>query len=254
MKIACVMVTEDRAPIWGIGLSSFLSQHHVDRHLIVVLPGDEEKAYQVAATGFNSHPYMDRVHYIPLFGGARTNVPQRLDMGCQSAFAFGADLVAIWDDDDWSPVDRLDKTAGQPWSDLPGYASYTQGWFVNLRTLRGELIRPLPSHLWGGTLAFNKAAWDRAGGFCDKPMSGYDRAFQKAVKKSPESKEYRLQRGMGEPVAFSHMKNVATWLRSKGTPMGGVLASWMPEIVLNEIKRCQRLMVDTNTYPPQPEA
>jgi hypothetical protein len=254
MKIACVMVTEDRAPIWSMGLTSFLSQYHLDRELFVVLPVGQEKAYQFAATGFIQHPFMDRVHYLipdavdPL--GNERGVPQRLDMGCKAAWDFGADLVAICDDDDWSPPDHLSQAAECPW-DKPAYASYTQGWFVNLRTLRGELVKTYPNHLWGGTLTFNQAAWELAGGFYDKPMPGYDRAFQaKLIRKV---KEHHLRAQRGEPVAFSHGKNVATWLKSKGTQMMGVLKLWMPDLVLTEVKRCQQLMVDTRTFPPQPE-
>lgn len=252
MKIACVMVTEKRAPIWGIGLTSFLSQYHADRFLLVVLPADQEKAYQVAATNLESHPFMDRVHYMYIDDESR--VPERLDVGCKAAWDSGADLVAVMDDDDWSPSDRLSQAAqfDRSW-DAPTYASYTQGWFVNLRTLRGELIKTLPQHLWGGTLTFNKAGWERAGGFSDKPQPGKDRAFMAKLRGASDSKEHRLRRGRGEPVAFSHDHNVATWLKSKGTPMEGVLKQWMPELVLVEVKRCQQLMIDTRTFPPQPE-
>lgn len=266
MKIVCVMVTEGRAPIWGIGLASFLSQYHVDRHLIVVLPAEQEKAYQVAATGFEQHPFMDRVHYaMPTerpttidgeidHDAPKRGVPERLDMGCQLAWDFGADLVAIMDDDDWSPPDRLSQSVECSWErDVPIYASYSQGWFVNLRTLRGELVQTLPSHLWGGMLIFNRCAWEYAEGFTGKPMPGYDRAFQAKLRAAPHSKKRQLRSGRGEPAAFSHGKNVATWLKSRGTPMEGVFQLWMPKLVLNEVKRCQQLMVDTRTFPPQPE-
>lgn len=54
-------------------------------------------------------------------------------------------------------------------------------------------------------------------------------------------------------MAFSHGKNVATWLKSKGSPMEGLMRGWVPELVMLEIKRCQKLMIDTRTFPPQPE-
>jgi len=244
-------VTEDRAPIWGIGLASFLSQYHVDRFLLVVLPVDQVKAYQAAATGLECHPFMDRVHYLCVDDEA--TVPERIDVGCRAAWDSGAELVAVMDDDDWSPTDRLSEADWKSWNQRPAYASYTQGWFVNLRTLRGELIQTLPHHLWGGTLTFNQAAWERAGGFSDKPMPGYDRAFQSQLRDAPHAMEHRLRGCRGDPVAFSHGKNVATWLKSRGTQMEGVFRLWMPELVLVEIKRCQQLMIDTRTYPPQPE-
>ena len=165
-------------------------------------------------------------------------------------------MVTMWDDDDFSPVDRLSQMEDleKTWNKhIPTYCSYTQGWFVNLRTLRGELIKTLPAHLWGGTLAFNCSAWVHGGRFATKPMPGYDRAFQKELKSYPHSKEHRLRCLQGEPMAFSHTKNVATWLKSKGSPMEGVMKGWVPELVMLEIKRCQQLMIDTRTFPPQPE-
>ena len=32
-----------------------------------------------------------------------------------------------------------------------------------------------------------------------------------------------------------------------------LLIGSMPELVMIEVKRCQQLMIDTRTYPPQPE-
>jgi len=257
MKITCVMVTEKRAPIWGIALASFFTQRHRVKQLIVVLPNDEVKSYQLFATAFVDNPGMKDVIYMALEPSVYT-VPERLDAGISAAFKLDADAVAIWDDDDFSPVDRLTKTfeALRQCDDLiPGYASYTAGWFVNLRTLYGEYIETLPHYLWGGTLAFNEAAWHRAGRFSEKPMPGYDRAFQAALKEAPESKEYRLVRGRGDPVAFSHGKNVATWLKSRGSPMKrflrGVVPN-VPDLVRTEVLRCQQLMVSTRTHPPQP--
>jgi len=258
MKISCICVTENRAPIWGIALASFLTQQHQDKQLIVVVPNDEVRSYQLFAATFVDHPGMKDVIYMSLEPSVYT-VTERLDAGIAAAFKLDAAVVAIWDDDDWSPVDRLTKTfeaLRQCDDHIPGYASYTAGWFVNLRTLRGEWVQTLPHHLWGGTLAFNEAAWHRAGRFSEKPFPGQDRAFMAALKDAPESKEYRLVMGRGDPVAFSHGKNISTWLKSRGSPMEGFLRGAVPivpDLVWTEVLRCQQFMVDTRTHPPQPE-
>jgi len=248
------MVTENRAPIWGIGLTSFLTQAYSNRHLMVLLPPSQEAAYRSAAAKFDDHRAAGRVLYVCV--NDRLTVPERLDLGCQMAFDSGAGLVTVWDDDDWSPDDRLSRTANVPWDDsLPCYCSYAAGWFVNLRTLMGEYIETLPAHLWGGTLTFNNAAWARAKGFAKNPMPGYDRAFQDALKAAPESKQHRIHcGGRGDPIAFSHGKNVATWLKNPGTPMKDYMEVLMPPMVLSEVLRCQQLMIDTRTFPPQPES
>jgi len=256
MKIVCLMITESRAPIWGIGLSSFLTQWHADKHLVVVLPFGQKDDYIAAATasGLTQHACWQNVQFVVQAGNTRL----RLDAGCGFAFHYlKADLVAIFDDDDWAPPDRLVKTNDINWnSSIPSYCSYTRGWFVNLRTLYGEYIETFPEHLWGGCLTFNKAGLEAADGWAGKPQPGKDRAFMEAIKASGRYREYRLIQitgGRGDPVAFSHGKNLSTWLRKKGTPMGGLMKLWMPLLVWSEVLRCQQLMVDTRTFPPQPE-
>lgn len=252
MKIACVMVTEARSPIWGIGLSSFLTQTHLNSNLLVVLPPGQKQQYIAAAEAskLTAHPHWKHVEFVEATGNQR----ERLDEGCRVAFyQQWADLVAIFDDDDWAPEDRLTKTDDIRWdSSIASYCSYTHGWFVNLRTLQGELIDTLPAHLWGGCLTFNKIGFERADGFANKPQPGKDRAFMAALKGLSIHREHRL-RCKDAPVAFSHGKNIATWLKKKGVPMGGTLKTMLPPIVLNEVVRCQQLMFDTRTFPPQPE-
>lgn len=255
MKVACLMISESRAQIWGIGLSSFLTQWHADKHLIVVLPAGEMFKYvaAAAASGLDKQPWWQHVLFVENDGNTR----ERLDVACSLAFYnLRADLVAIFDDDDWAPPDRLERTVNIniPWdSRIPSYCSYTQGWFVNLRTLYGEFIETVPNHLWGGCLTFNEAGWNAAGRWSDKPEPGKDRAFMDALKSTQECREHRLSVPGRDPVAFSHGKNMSTWLKKKGTPMGGVLKLWMPQLVLSEVLRCQQLMIDTRTFPPQPE-
>jgi len=254
MKIACIMVTEKRAPIWGIGLTSFLTQWHADKRLFVILPADQEVAYRAAAKEFEQHPCWSRVTFVGVASGL--TVQERKEIGCQVAFSDGFDLVATFDDDDWAPPDRLVKTVSMMLSKtIPSYGSYARGWFVNLRTLYGEFIETFPYHLWGGCLTFNESGFHQANGFLDKPFPGIDRAFMRDIKKCGEFKEYILPSSTGAeyPVAFSHGKNVSTWLKMKGTQMEGVLKMWMPSVVLKEVMRCQKLMVDTRTFPPQPD-
>lgn len=254
MKIACVMVTEKRAQIWGIGLASFLTQWHADKHLIVVLPPDDVPRYRAAAMAsqLDKHACWGNVVFIDSYESTQS----RLDIGCVSAFCnLKANLVAIFDDDDWAPPDRLVKTNDIHWdSYIPSYGSYARGWFVNLRTLYGEFVETLPAHLWGGCLTFNQAGYDRAGGWADKPQPGKDRVFMDVLRNTAEHREHRLPgHGQGDPIAFSHGKNLSTWLKKKGTPMAGVLKMEMPLLVFSEVLRCQQLMIDTRTFPPQPE-
>jgi hypothetical protein len=266
MKIGCCCVTEDRAPIFGIALSSFLTQDHKDKVLMVVLKSEDvPKAVHAYETEVLRLADSDaQILFLPGQGQKDMTVPERIDLGAEYLFNMGCDLVTIWDDDDWSPVDRLATTADcyKTIVDLSGAGKrlvlgYNQGWFVNLRTLQGEVIRLSGNQenpLWGSSLTFNRMTWEKLK-FGDREMPGYDRSFvQDCIRKGAYAVLgcERRDKEWIRPVAFSHGRNVATWLKSCGEPMLDRLKRWMPQMCLDEVLRCQQLMIDTRTYPSQP--
>lgn len=256
LHVGCLCVTEKRAPIFGIALASYLSQDHPDRDLLVVLPRDashDERGAYAAEAARVIGPDAPRTDVQFTFRGrsGRAGVTERIDEGCKTLFGAGCDLVAVWDDDDlklpaWCSVLALavppeynDKTAV--------LCGSTQGWFCNLRTLNAEFLQ-VP-HFWGGSLAFNKISWEVAGGFVRRKMPGYDRSFVADVPAGIKC-EMDVARSEGGHIAFSHNKNVATWLRSPGESIEARLPTWYPAEVVFEVRRAQQVMVDTRTFPP----
>lgn len=247
MKITCLCVTEKREAIFGIAASSYGAQEHLDKELQVALP-----------TGHDPSDYIAVLNRLAGYGvfywtcGEGT-IQERLDYGCIHAFKRGADLVAIWDDDDFKPPSWLSLAADDydgcdP--EKPYLFASRQGWFVNLRTLRGEFHQL--SHCWGGSLIFNEAAWAASGGFAKGPWPGQDRAFVEALAGKGTKVTFDFGKEQLGHVAFSHGKNVQTYLRGEGEPMKERFDRHLPLAVWNEVHVAREFLLKQGVYPPQP--
>lgn len=273
MKIGCAMVTEDRSAIWGIGLASYLTQMYPDTFLSVLAAPighyvngalarltDATPAGNLASVLVSvsaTAPKSVRVGARDERGGA--SVPKLLDGAVRRLFEVAkCDVVAIFDDDDWSPPDRLARTAQVAGNyirehgtldKVPFVCSYARGWMVNLRTFEGLELKL--SHLWGSTLAFNKQAWLLADGFAPGPWPGQDRAFLERVARRG-GVQHAID-GPAAPINFCHNKNVASFAVGDGlAPLDfdkPPLAT-MPPMVRREVSRGQQLMISHNVWPP----
>lgn len=275
IKIACLCVTEDRAPIWPIALTSYLEQTGRE------LQGAGSFSPWLNCDSARTDPdvyYQAVSHLGPLLDNRHAGAPWRtgrpwqvirLSLGGDplpfrlarlindAFYGEGADLVTVWDDDDYSPPDRLHLTA-QAVADLDPRRSivggYNKGRFVNLVTLQGEEV-DCPWGLWGASLTFNRVAYEAAGGFSDRVSPGYDRSF---VADLMERQGQNVQRFVLDvpperrPMAFSHGKNIATWLKTRGEPMEARLKAWMPSSVFQAVKAGQGFLVERRVVPPQP--
>jgi len=266
MRIGCLMVTEKRAPVAGISFASFAAQTWIDKVLLVVAPSERSlDGYLEVRERTGVYP----LDHILLPNG---NFITRKAAGCDHLFrALGCDMVTIWDDDDYSPPERLATLAEatESWmSSTPtvGCYSYNAGWFCNLRTLRAEWFdAQAAGHLWGGTLAFNESAFNAFDRFNGAPNTGYDRWLQKrliergycigCIQTGPHVPldDQGLPVTASPPVAFSHGKNVATWLKSPGEDLECYLQTTMPPAVFAEVKLAQQFLIDRRVFPPQPE-
>lgn len=254
MRIGCLMVTENRAPIAGIGISSFLAAYPAAETVLLIL--DNLSREVTPGHGYGIPNVINRlrqhrqskqtlVYETSRFPSGIEHVPALIDVGCDRLFNdYACDVVAIMDDDDYSPADRLVQTAAVFNVDKsPAVCGYTSGWFVNLRTWYGERVTVAPL-LWGGSLAFTHAAWRRRC-FTGLPPRAYDRAFAAAFE---EDEKVRLE---GSPVAFSHGKNVSTWPMSAGENLSPLIEA-LPDAVLQEVKLAQKFLIDRRIFPPQP--
>jgi hypothetical protein len=253
-KIVCVCVTQaKRAPVFGIAAASFAQQDYADKHLLIDLPSSDrltEHAEVLQRLVPNEH-YVDTTSW--LLHDADESVPARLDRACKYAFDIGAaDLCTIWDDDDIKPTTWLQAIEMTNWYEPCAFlAGSTQGWFCNLRTLNGQFLE-LP-HLWGGSLTFNRAAWEAAGGFAGKPWPGQDQAFARAIKDSGVltlCTELNVDKDHAGHVAMSPGDNVATWLTQPGVPLAASLREWYGDTVAREVERAAGWLIERRIFPP----
>lgn len=93
MKISCVMPTYNRARYVPIAIRCFLQQTYENRELIIVDDGDQE-------IPITSDP---RIVYMKL--NQRMPTGTKRNMGAENA---EGEIIASWDDDDWSSAHRLE--------------------------------------------------------------------------------------------------------------------------------------------------
>lgn len=243
LKIGCICVTENRSKLIKIALLNYKNQNYENKLLLVgIKPGDYFKYLRIVKS---VSPIL--LNFVMSFRGRKKNVTERIDELCLEAFDAYCDVVTFFDDDDWFPYDRLKLTAeifDKYDINVPLIASYNDGWFCNLRTLRAEHIECKNWPLWGGCLAFNRAAYELVGGFSQFGCPGYDRGFMARVP------NIEIINSKIKPVAFSHGKNVATWLKDKGEPFEDFLIENMKQDEFANIKEIQSFLIERRIFPP----
>lgn len=250
-RIGCLCVTENRAPVLPIALTSFAAQTHENKELLIVEGGSGPAVLRV----------VDKC--VPRLAGQidllirHSTVQQRLELGTATLFSRGCDVVTMWDDDDYSPPDRLERTAIVIAAGAE-VVSYEEGYFCSLRTFEGHKLNVSP-FLWGGTLTFTNSAWHYGGGFLNKSCPGYDRELAAAatgihegVQLSPSGNGCQLGvlRGGELPIAFVHGKNIATHLIEPCTPLD---LSGLPSAVKDALRDASAFLVAHRVFPHQPE-
>jgi len=255
MKIGCVCVTENRAPVFDIAAACFAETHaHVRNflglsvHLFVCLPDLEDFADYQEMVSFHEIPVS--WHFI------KGTMPDRLHALCEVAFDSGCDLVMIWDDDDWQqwtrPIEaqRVYAEHGSPLV----FGTY-EGWFVNLRTLQGH--RFTQDRLWGGSLVFDRVAFELGDGFKGRDVVGCDKQFLRhlgwdvATVELPLSEIVIMRGGAPRMIAFSHGANLTT--HAAHVPPEEMTTSWimnLPGTSTAAIRRAQKYLIDRRIFPP----
>lgn len=250
LHIACLCVTENRLPIFGIALESFLKQRlPVGVHATLYVCADARSRYDCVIEGRETPPNLD-VRVWERWYATAAGVPREYDAITD---AVDAEILTVWDDDDFAPADRLAKTVIALEADaLAGRAavtSYAAGWFCNLRTLRAQYVDCRSWSYWGGCLAWTRGAAQRQS-WRGLPCPGYDRWFVKKL----GGDAFRPPLTEPLPVAFSHGKNLTTWLTTTGE-------QWDDDrlfdrigdfAVCREVRRAQQFLIDRRVFPPQP--
>lgn len=260
MKVKCLMVTEDRAPVFGVSYASLLEQTDWADTLYMAAPRSQMGEYQEARRRRDPRWIAPRCAVLEkLF-----SVPESIHILANNAFEWlqpdQLDLQTIclmWDDDDIAPTDRIQRTKQviSAFHPHPVITSYTAGWFVNARTLHGYKLDLMGEkeygrqRLWGGCLAWNHAAWKGSPGFWGAPFPGQDRHFASYAGEDTRivpipAEDHEL------PIALCHTKNVASMYQERGDPMEKKLEEWLPPRVFAEVKGFQKFCVDNRVFPP----
>jgi hypothetical protein len=255
VKIVCLCVTENRADCFPIALASWLEQELPDEYGAQLLVLDRSAgprtldAVQSVTSIHDAH--LNNIHYINTYRAGRAyglTVAQRLTWGARFAFDdLDADLVTMWDDDDWSPPDRLRQTA-ELFVEYGGrccFIGYREGFFVNARTWQGE--QKVLDHFWGSSLTFSRGL--DLDLLANGPWPGYDRAF---VAGHPTVPQHELLAPEVRPIAFSHGRNVATFLAGPGFAMEPRLRKWLGPKSLAAASDFREFLIKHRVYPPQP--
>ena len=225
--VGCLCVSAGRVPIIPIAMWSYQHQTYKNSTMLI-----------------KSH--------VPEY-----KVLEALDDGCLHLFdMMHCEYVAIWDDDDYSPTDRLALSVEallECNAHAPALASYPAGWFCNLLTLKANFIdvQGVANHLWGGGLMFNLAAYKALGGFRGASWPGQDRELQEAVRRT--SGLLIPLEDCDLPVAFVHGKNISSKMYSAGDATLEVAAPTMPADVKDAVRAAQAFLRARGAHVPAPE-
>jgi hypothetical protein len=252
-KITCICNTQQkRATVFGVAAASFATQTYDNKELIVGTPQDEtdEGHRQVAA----------RLGLRPVWLRTESNfLPDEVERHCKLAFERGADIVAVWDDDDAKLPNWLETIAAFPWDySRPCIGGATFGWFANLRSLNGvffdthKLWGNDRHHIWGGSQFYNRAAWKAVNGFAGRTRENYDRDFQHDLEALPNTQHFVLKAEgpMAGNVYFVHGNNTMTVLSGPGEDLSERFRVWYAGPVWDEFARVRDWMVERRIYPP----
>lgn len=272
MRIGCLMVTENRAPVVGISLASFRSQlllieappdELVTNATLLILDNSATVAAHAEVIGRvpETDPRLKTVYYAgSAYPPGVGSVPSRIDEGFgMLSDRYDCDVLCMWDDDDYSPPMRLQAIA-HACATGAELTSYTAGWMVNLRTLDGQFFSRA-TDLWGSCLAFTRELWEQAAverwSFGQFRCPGYDSEFVKAAREHDAAVREEVLAGDGEtgplvrphPIIFTHGKNCSSRINDVTRNVGAEMEAQLPASVWAEVKRSQSFLIERRVYP-----
>jgi SAM-dependent methyltransferase len=159
------MPTADRRPFVPLAIRAFLRQDYEPRELVILDDGADPIGDLI--------PPDDRIRYLRL--DQRLTVGAKRNLGCEMA---RGDLVAHWDDDDWSAPWRLGAQARAMVDAEADACGLARVWFYDAAARRAwEYCYPEDGSRWvaGGTLCYRRELW-RARPFADVQV-GEDTRF-----------------------------------------------------------------------------
>jgi|GEM_PF-871599 len=226
-SLTAIMPTRDRRAFVAQALRYFTRQDYPHADLIVVDDGYDAVGDLVERAAAELEPRGREISYIRL--GSPHSIGAKRNLACARA---RGDIIAHWDDDDWSAPDRLRRqvtsmlAAG---ADLCGLSDV-----LRYRPLRGDAWRrrdDTDRQIAGASVVYRRSVWEEAG-FPDVSR-GEDSSF---VGRLPVHRVLALP-DQALMIAVVHGRNVSSL--SIGTP------SWRP-VPLDEVAAL--LGADRNFY------
>jgi hypothetical protein len=147
--VSCIMPTANRREFVGQAVEYFLRQDYEDRELIVVDDGDD-------AIG-DLLPRDERVRYVRL--REKLTVGAKRNLACEEA---RGDVIAHWDDDDWSAPHRLSYQVEALLRTGARVCGINRLLFYDVRDGRGwQYTYPASQRLWlsGSSLCYRREFW-----------------------------------------------------------------------------------------------
>ncbi len=148
--VSCIMPTADRRRFVPQAISYFLRQTYPKRELLIVDDGTDPIGDLVPAS--------DQIRYIRL--ASKHSVGAKRNLACELA---GGELIAHWDDDDWSADWRLAyQVQALRLHGGPAVCGLAHLFFVDLERKSAWMYHHAADHrAWvaGGTLVYHKSLW-----------------------------------------------------------------------------------------------
>ncbi|MFY2563316.1 glycosyltransferase [Corallococcus terminator] len=149
--VSCIMPTFNRRQFVPLAVRWFLAQDWPERELIIVDDGTQPVADLL--------PEDPRIRYVRL--ERRHSVGAKRNLACQSA---RGEIIAHWDDDDWSAPHRLSYQATSLLDAGASVCGLTRVYYHQPATDRSwQYVYPPGQRPWvsGNTLCYTKSFWGR---------------------------------------------------------------------------------------------
>jgi glycosyltransferase involved in cell wall biosynthesis len=247
MRLACICVTEGRAPLVRLAVASFYNQtglQDIEKATLYILIREPEEfdKYAKAVRAEQAQWSPGRKFEIQLLRHSLR--PRQLVASFATAFdmARGNDLFLFWDDDDIQPCYRLWATVNAFKQNPDSLAiGYPDGWFFNLRTFEyAYLNRRKDDAVWGSSITFATSVLDTLN-FETLPDVGFDTVLWNWA----AGKRRYIEDSAVAPVAGIHTKNVASFLHE---PTGEGL-SVIQHNLRRPVEEIQAWMIANRIYP-----
>src|SRR5262245_60087994 len=150
--ISCIMPTFNRRLFVPQAIRYFLRQDYPQKELIVIDDGTDPVG--------DLMPEDDRIRYIRL--PQRRALGAKRNLACEQAHG---EIIVHWDDDDWSASWRVSYQVEQLFAQQADIVGLDRVWFYEPSSERAwQYVYGQPSRPWvyGGTLAFYRAFWQRS--------------------------------------------------------------------------------------------